>query len=245
MLNKENMLKTMYEMQKIANNYTNGEVWIEGVTELGLEINWSRCMRMELVEAIDQSINWKHWKSVTNGQYSYADGGLHNVKIELVDVLHFLMSEIIKEDWVNDLMPFFNSISEETFGELKGKDLVLALEDLEFKVMTYERDNTFQNMEILFKEFWGIVLSIMPFEDTYEMYVLKNTLNLFRQKNGYKNGVREFDKELNSKKYVKNWGPDSIEDNIFLDMYLKDHGQVSYEEIDAYLEAKYKELNIF
>jgi len=233
MVNKLEMLKILFNMQNDANTLTNGDCWVEGFNENGLEINWCRCMRFELVEAIDQSFSWKHWKNIkNNNQYDYMQNGLHNVKIELVDVFHFLMSENIKQSWTSEMIALFDKFDLSNTKIFTQIELIQEIENLERIVFNYEDDNTFQNMKILYNTFWKVVLSVMTFNEVYEMYILKNTLNIFRQNNGYKDGS-----------YIKEWGIDKLEDNLFLETYINDGGIIDYNSITNYLDKKYQELN--
>ena len=101
------MLEEMFKMQKFLNDETNGVEWLEGKTNKGKEINWMRCFRLELAEAIDQSTNWKHWKNIVGvEQYSFIENsGATNFKVEIADAWHFIMSEIIARGWED----YFNS----------------------------------------------------------------------------------------------------------------------------------------
>lgn len=234
-MNSYDKILKMFKLQNDLNVYTNGNGWIEGFTSKGLEINWLRCLRFEMVEAIDQSVFWKHWKNIENGkQYDIlGDNGLHNLKIEFVDGWHFLMSEIIKQSWEEEISKEILKLNENEY-VLSGKELVLSIEKIERLVFKYEDDNSFQNMKELVDMYFKVAFSIMNLQDMYEMYVLKNVLNIFRQNNGYKNGT-----------YIKNWGKDKIEDNEFLNEYIKYNveEEISFEKIYEYLDTKYKELN--
>ncbi|PIQ04098.1 MAG: dUTPase, partial [Piscirickettsiaceae bacterium CG18_big_fil_WC_8_21_14_2_50_44_103] len=78
-------IQEMLTMQNTLNELTNGTDWRSGVTHLGKEIDWRRCIVMEAAELID-SYPWKHWKSVD------AQVDIENVRVELVDIWHFLLS---------------------------------------------------------------------------------------------------------------------------------------------------------
>lgn len=230
-------LEVMFKMQKKANDLTNGLGWVDGLTDTEKEINWLRCLRFELVEAIDQSTNWKHWKNITGTkQYSFVKSkdfdGLHNLKIELIDGWHFLMSEIISQKWENETIKLIKELNIKNNKHLEGKELVMALESLERIVFVYEDDNTFDNLMKIVRMFWEITLGLITLDEVYTIYVLKNTLNIFRQENGYKDGS-----------YIKEWGSNKIEDNVFLDSYIKDNGLIEYDIIYSYLTTTYKELN--
>lgn len=230
-------LNDMFKMQRKANDLTNGIDWVDGLTNTEKEINWLRCVRFELVEAIEQSTHWKHWKNIKDTkQYSFVQtkdfDGLHNLKIELIDAWHFLMSEIISQKWENETVEIIESIDSLNNKYLEGKELVVALEQLERIVFDYEDDNTFENLMRIVRDFWTITFGLITIEEFYKIYVLKNSLNIFRQENGYKDGS-----------YIKEWGSEKIEDNVFLDTYIKDDGLIEYDVIHSYLTTTYKELN--
>ena len=60
---------------------------------------------MELAEAID-SVSWKHWKNI--------DGGIdyENFKVELIDIWHFLMSELLRFFTMEELIELTTKYSE-------------------------------------------------------------------------------------------------------------------------------------
>ncbi len=78
-------INEMLTMQNTLNCATNGDAWRSGVTQLGKTIDWRRCIVMESAELID-SYPWKHWKAVD------AKTDIENVRVELVDIWHFLLS---------------------------------------------------------------------------------------------------------------------------------------------------------
>ncbi len=83
-------LEEMFKLQKKLNDTTNGENWELGVNKFGKEINWLRCIHMEVSELIE-STPWKHWKNINS------DADIENIHIELVDIWHFLMSYVLQE----------------------------------------------------------------------------------------------------------------------------------------------------
>lgn len=226
------MLAEIIKLQKDLNDSTNGTNWLDGLTKNGQEIDWCRCMRMELNEAIDQSISWKHWKNTVGvTQYSIIDKD--NLKVEMVDVGHFLNSEIIRKNLITDIL--HSNIEEVKYTKIpEGKPLVLAIEKLVQMIFTYKEED--ENILLLKINdlFWQITFSIMTLKEFYELYIAKNCLNVFRQKNGYKEGT-----------YIKDWGKEGIEDNVFIFDYFKANSDrvVTFEEVYDYLEKTYKELN--
>ena len=226
------MIAELYVLQKKLNDDTNGAGWLGGITKEGNEIDWPRCMRFELTEAIDQSTHWKHWKNIKDKvQYSIID--LHNMKIELVDAGHFLNSEIIKKNLINDIIHI--NIEETKFTKIEqGKPLIVAIENLIKLIFKYEEENDNYVLLKINDLFWQITFSVMTLKEFYNMYLAKNCLNVFRQKNGYKDGT-----------YIKEWGKDKIEDNVFIEKYFLDNPtkMVQFEELYHYLDSTYKELN--
>ena len=79
----------MLELQQQLNDATNGENWEEGITKNGKKIDWRRCIYLESAELVE-SYPWKHWKNI-DAQPDY-----ENIKIELVDIWHFVMSEALR-----------------------------------------------------------------------------------------------------------------------------------------------------
>lgn len=209
----------MFRLQGVLNDETNSSSWLEGVTSKHNVIDWFLCMSQEASEAID-SIQWKHWKDTEKlPQYEYISKD--NVKTELTDIWHFLMSQVITRGAinlaintvrVNEYLPFNNP--KEVLGGLK-----------EFQVAALNEQNT----ESLVNKFFRLVISV--FEDPRDLlksYMKKNVLNQFRQDNGYKLGT-----------YVKVWSGE--EDNVYLDRY---EGEYEYNAIYEYLNKNYKEFAI-
>ena len=94
MSNPDDMLKEMWDMQRALNNYTlknNGftHTFDEIPTDKKLQEEWVKnytlAMRQECSELFD-STNWKWWRT----KVDLFDE--QNVKVELIDILHFWMS---------------------------------------------------------------------------------------------------------------------------------------------------------
>jgi len=66
-------------------------------------------------------------------------------------------------------------------------------------------------------------------EDLYKRYVVKNQLNTFRQKNGYKDGS-----------YRKNWG--GVEDNVVAFEIMDKNPKISPEDLYSKLSSEYSNL---
>lgn len=212
----------MFRLQGVLNDATNTSTWLEeAIGKYGNIIDWFLCMSQETSEAID-SIQWKHWKDTDKiAQYEYINKD--NVKTELTDIWHFLMSQLLvrgESDLSIDeiLNEDGNLIVLET-----GKEVLNALKVFQVAVLTE------QSSESLVTNFFRLVVSV--FEDPRDLlkaYMKKNVLNQFRQDNGYKNGT-----------YIKIWSGE--EDNVYLDKY---NGEYEYNAIYEYLNKNYKEFAI-
>ena len=55
----------MFLLQKKLNDSTNGNNWELGVNKFGKEINWLRCIHMEVAELIESTPR-KHWKNINS-----------------------------------------------------------------------------------------------------------------------------------------------------------------------------------
>lgn len=82
-------LYDMVREQYFLNVKTNGELWAIREHKDGNIINWGRTIYMETAELID-SYTWKHWKNLKQ------EPDYLNIKIETVDIFHFLMSAVIE-----------------------------------------------------------------------------------------------------------------------------------------------------
>jgi dimeric dUTPase (all-alpha-NTP-PPase superfamily) len=83
-----NQIIEMLSMQDRLNTLTNGKRWKQGINDSGRTIDWVPCITQEAAEAMD-SLPWKHWKDVRGSV------DLENLKTELVDIWHFLLSEAL------------------------------------------------------------------------------------------------------------------------------------------------------
>lgn len=236
----------MFSMQGRANTMISGECWIDGKNSDGQEIDWNRAIYMELCELID-CFQYKWWKAnKTNELYSIRDND--NVDIELVDIWHFIMSELIRLDYckVIELSEFQHFIVDE-YTTIKhydkinsNKDFILRVESIMKDLLTYKSMISLDEDLVKYKSkvskllrnivFYYITLigSRMTFTTFHNKYLLKNVLNIFRLENGYQDGS-----------YSKEWS--GKEDNEYLTEYINSNGEISYNVIMEYLTKCYKE----
>lgn len=122
-------VKDMLRLQKNLNDNTNGITWIFGLNnKYGNSINWLRCVHMEIAELIDSS-PWKHWKDLS------AKTDVENQKVEITDVLHFLLSYHIHTQFLKHLnlilnfaeRKIINKRKKEFYNESLSKKEILKL----------------------------------------------------------------------------------------------------------------------
>ncbi len=223
--NMKKQIKEMFKLQNKLNINTNGKEWIDGITKYGRKIDWFRCIYMETAEAID-SLNWKHWKDINK------PNDIDNLKIEITDIWHFIMSQLIKEaDGKKKTavkrfivarrdMPFSNRQSEPL-------ELIKNLEAIMFFALKKDTSKILENFILIVESLQNHRL--WSFEKLYELYIGKNCLNEFRQDNGYKDGT-----------YIKIWN--DKEDNVYMQDYIRNVEDYNYDSLYNYLSERYDEI---
>ncbi len=221
-------ITSMLQLQQQLNDATNGKEWEEGVTAQGKIINWKRCIYLECAELVE-SYPWKHWKNIS------APADTENIKIEVVDIWHFVMSEVLRLNRGRDI--------EEIAKEIKSLQNFCIIQD-EAKEIDDNHLDQIANIEdfiktIFMEASWQDILekyltilaqSGLNVDSLYSLYIGKNILNQFRQDHGYKDGT-----------YKKLWG--NVEDNVVMQEILKEHPNITpYELYDA-LKERYEDLD--
>lgn len=184
---------------------------------LDKNFNWNSAIIAESGELLD-SLGYKWWKK--------QEPDMENVKVEAIDLLHFVISQNIQANYfdrpdyisktIKDFEDMFLGKIEEFYDE---KDIKFIIDALNFSL--YAR---FFTMKVLFKSL------NMSNEDVYISYITKNCLNKFRQDNGYKDGS-----------YIKNWN--GREDNVVAFEIANEWGadEKLFEQLYLDLETYYKE----
>jgi dimeric dUTPase (all-alpha-NTP-PPase superfamily) len=220
----------MLRLQNSLNDSTNGKGWERGWTESGKKIDWYRCIYMEVSELID-GYSWKHWK----GSGKEVDVDRENIKIECVDIWHFVMSEVIKDARLGGVE--IKDLAEEIFHKEYFQDYLnehrcrghfenfydeLVIVEKLLKVIFCR-----EGKDALLKNFLKIAeVADLDFNELYTLYVGKNVLNRFRQDNGYKNGT-----------YRKIWN--GKEDNEIMQEILQNSPKISPENLYSELKKIY------
>jgi len=217
----------MLMLQQQLNDATNGEGWELGVTQHNKVIDWKRCIYLECAELIE-SYPWKHWKNI-DAEPDYA-----NIKIEAVDIWHFIMSEALKDYKIKHLgtieklaadinaLPNFSSFLTDIMPTEKNHyEQIATVEELIRVIFCGE--GTQKMMESFI---YVAIQSGLNLDALYELYVGKNILNQFRQDHGYKTGT-----------YIKIWN--GQEDNVIMQGILEEDNEISPEELYGALEEAY------
>ncbi len=146
---------------------------------------WYRAIWTECAEMLDH-YGWKWWK--------HQQPDLEQVQLELVDIMHFAMSDYLLQDEDNEAVAA--RIVAELSAPRQDDDIRAAIETM--------AQTTIANKSMHFSDFANVLALIeMDFDRLYRTYVGKNVLNFFRQDHGYKDGS-----------YIKTW--DGREDNEHL-----------------------------
>jgi dimeric dUTPase (all-alpha-NTP-PPase superfamily) len=197
-------LLVMLELQDAMNTRVNA-AWRDANNE------WYRAIWTECAEMLDH-YGWKWWK------HQHPD--LDQVRLELVDIFHFAMSDYLLQE--KDNAAVASRILDEISDPGAIRDTRLAIESM--------AQSTIANRSMHFSDFANIMQLIdMDFDLLYRMYVGKNVLNFFRQDHGYKEGS-----------YTKVW--QGREDNEHLAELLSqlDSESASFkDEVYQGLQARY------
>lgn len=221
-------LEEMFLLQKRLNDDTNGTNWELGINKFDKEINWLRCIHMEVSELID-STPWKHWKNISEAP------DLSNIHVELVDVWHFLMSYILQETNIPKAVSLVNThcIYEAVeMSDIDPKLIVKEAEKLSYIAFAIETGNmpAFSGVERFIDQFFRCCkLSGLSFTWLQKIYIGKNCLNKFRQDNGYKEGT-----------YIKVWN--KKEDNVVMLDILEEVEDLTFDIVYGKLQDVYNKL---
>ena len=217
----------MLRLQQRLNDETNGPGWEKGVTNRGKRIDWRRCIWLEAAELVE-SYPWKHWKNIA------AEPDYANIRIEAVDIWHFVMSEALRLNTLEnngDIPGLVNRIASTgefrrfaRGGGAKPADLYEQIDIVESFVAALFAGAP---VEELTGRFFDVAqLGDLDLPALYKLYVGKNVLNRFRQDHGYKEG-----------KYRKLWNGE--EDNVVMQRILDNTPSITPDELYRELESAY------
>lgn len=221
-----NRIVEMLTLQQELNDATNGFNWENGITKNGKKIDWKRCIYLESAELVE-SYPWKHWKNID----ALAD--YENIKIELVDIWHFVMSEALRLYKIENrgsiemlainitAMPSCQLLLQGSSEELDNYEQIALIEAM-IKVLFCSDD-----IDELIASFLTLTAKLkMNLSTLYALYIGKNILNKFRQNHGYKEG-----------NYIKEWN--GQEDNVVMQLILSQNSEITPTELYNALEEAY------
>lgn len=157
-------LDTMVQLQQEHNIQVHPEWQLQAFP-------FGRAIWIECAELMDH-YGWKWWK------HQSADH--EQVKLELVDIWHFGLSSLMvthKDQTVDFVVEAISISLQQTASKERFLEVIEELAQ-------HALSGNF-SLSCFFRAMSAIEMS---FESLYSIYVGKNTLNLFRQANGYKNG---------------------------------------------------------
>ena len=203
-MDKAAMLAAMADMQEMHNQQVHPQ-WREQGHE------YYRAIWVECAELLDH-FGWKWWKR--------QNGDLDQVKLELVDIWHFGLSDLLRQGAVAPSL--VEVLDVQPSSGAGGEALRQAVEALAGDCLA---SRSFSAAK------FAAVMAALPlsFAELFRLYVGKNVLNRFRQDHGYKEGS-----------YRKSWR--GREDNAHLMELLANlkSSEIS-EQLYAKLEARYQE----
>lgn len=185
---------------------------------LDKNFNWNSAIIAESGELLE-SLGYKWWKK--------QEPDIENVKVEAIDLLHFVISDRIqKNKKMFSEKESLNMVSIEFYNEFNTNKVLNDHSTLEDMIFYLIATNSFR-LNVMKRIFTKLNMSN---EDVYISYITKNCLNKFRQDNGYKDGS-----------YIKNWN--GREDNAVAFEIANDWGadEDLFEQLYLDLETYYKE----
>jgi len=180
--------------------------------------DWHRAAWIEAGELADH-IGWKWWKK--------QEPNWPQAKIEVVDIWHFVLSDYLVRHGIQAGVVLTNEINDPEIKVVVYKGGVHRVNDLPL----LELVDVFASLAAqgtlnacLFNHLRERVG--LNWADVQRMYLAKNALNIFRQRNGYKEGT-----------YVKEWR--GTEDNVFLEKVLEANPSIDFATLMDTLQREY------
>ena len=170
-------LEEMFLLQKKLNDSTNGANWELCINKFGKEINWLRCIHMEVAELIE-STPWKHWKNINS------EPDMNNIHVELVDIWHFYLSQFLKLSGGDEVQAanlieqhYQENVQKPVIFDGASYDLIsldlLAKLDLLIGLSAAKRLHVPLLIDLVYA-------TGMNWDFFFEQYVKKNILNIFK-----------------------------------------------------------------
>lgn len=185
---KYDLMMMALRAQDECNTLISGPDWRK------LQRPWHRPIWVEAGEALGY-INWEWWVNVSHGMFR-SDHHRQQFYLELADILAFGLSLSLDDstlDEVDEVCLNLAKVWESSEGrvsdlEISAESLTQAMEHVVESALGWCAFDAG-------KLFEAAAISGLGVEGLLAYYLAKDTLNKFRQENGYKEG-----------KYLKNWG---------------------------------------
>ncbi|MGE0622228.1 MAG: dUTP diphosphatase [Pseudomonadales bacterium] len=158
------MLRTMADMQEAHNRHVHPDWRTQGY-------DYYRAIWVECAELLDH-FGWKWWK--------HQDADLDQVKLEIVDIWHFALSDLLRAEALTDELAAL-LVFEPEAADGDPAAFRAAVERLALTTLAEEA--------FVMEPFAAVMRALpMGFGELFRLYVGKNVLNNFRQDHGYKTG---------------------------------------------------------
>ena len=169
-----------------------------------------RAVWVECAELLDH-FGWKWWKQ--------QDADLDQVRLEIVDIWHFGLSELMRKDAVDDALAAQFAAGCDQPTTVDFRQAVEAMAEASLAQRDFD-----------VKAFLTLMNALpLTFDALYEIYVGKNTLNAFRQRHGYREG-----------EYLKTWqGREDNEHLAELVRELDSHSPTFVPDLERALAIRY------
>ena len=157
------MLDAMASMQDAHNTQVHPEWRTQGY-------EYYRAIWVECAEMLDH-YGWKWWKK--------QDADLDQVKLELVDIWHFALSELIRANRLDtSISSQLAAVQGDGADSEAFRQAIEALAESTLATKSFELPPFIKAMETL----------PLSYNELFDLYIGKNVLNHFRQDHGYKTG---------------------------------------------------------
>ncbi len=187
------------------------------------EYDFDTAIWVEAIELID-SFHWVWWKDGVDN--------LANAKVEVVDILHFLLSDwmitrgssfIDQLHLAAELANSANSSTWVIYGNIDNKNYISGVKDF---LKNHSQLRGTASIDSFITRV-AAPLFTSP-EELINMYLAKNILNKIRQEFGYKSGT-----------YIKMWG--DVEDNVIVMQLAEANPEVTFLELLELVRSYYVE----
>mgnify|MGYP005848029409 CR=1 FL=1 len=197
-------------------------------------LDWKAAIQDECSEVMGSSVHWKWWKSspFENGKLVDVD----NVKVEAIDLLHFLISAITEKSYqgvftLNDAVSDTSARLAAMSSDVTAKNISFRGTEKEFcaAIVFLTRNilkcSLLENYHLAAYSLFELFSILgMDSNEIFKQFISKNILNVYRSERGYNNPDVVYPKIH-----------DGLEDNEHLSVIMSDYNG-DYDAIEAVKE---------